>query len=92
MSVSFSLSVVIDVPRGGGPGGGGGRGRENIVRPPTNFKTIVNENPIKPEIGGPPQAIFPESLDPPRDFGKKHQVPPPLECASVAVVEFFYVI
>jgi hypothetical protein len=29
-----------------------------------NFKTLVNKNAIKPEIGGPLQAFFPESLDP----------------------------
>jgi hypothetical protein len=37
-----------------------------------NFKTLVNKNAIKPEKGY-PQAFFPESLDPARDFGKKHQ-------------------
>jgi len=45
----------------------GGRGRVNIVPTPTplaNFKTLVNKNAIKPEIGGPPLAIYPESLDP----------------------------
>jgi hypothetical protein len=36
------------------------------------FEKLVNENAIKPKIGGPPpQAIFPETLDPPKDFGKK---------------------
>jgi hypothetical protein len=35
-------------------GGGGRRGRVNIVPPDSNFKTLVNKNAIKPEIGGPP--------------------------------------
>ena len=50
----------------------------NIV--PANFKTLVDKNAIKPKIGGPPPppAIFPESLDPPRDFRKKHKALPPL--------------
>jgi hypothetical protein len=34
---------------------------------------------------GTPQAIFPESLDPPRDFGKKDQVPPPLDFQPVCI-------
>ncbi len=41
-----------------------------MVPPQANFKTLVNKNAIKTKIGGPPQAIFPESLDPPRNFGK----------------------
>jgi hypothetical protein len=53
-----------------------------------NFKTLVNKNAIKPKIRGPPQAIFPESLDPPRDFGKKHQVPPPLGFQSMVLNKF----
>jgi len=47
-----------------------------MVPPQANLKTLVNKNAINPKIGGPPQAIFPESFDSPRDFGKKHQVPP----------------
>jgi hypothetical protein len=58
-----------------------------MVPPQANFKTLVNKNAIKPEIGGTPQATFPESLDPPRDFGKKHQVPPPLDFQPVCIYE-----
>jgi hypothetical protein len=29
------------------------------------FEKLVNKNAIKPKIGGPPQATFPETLDPP---------------------------
>ncbi len=58
---------------------GGGGGRVNIIHPQANFTTLVNKNAIKPEIGEPPRQFFPESLDPPRDFGKNHQVPPPLD-------------
>jgi len=65
-----------------------GRGRVNIVPPLGNFKTLVNKNAIKPEIGRPPQAFFPESLDPPRDFGKKHQVPPPLDFQPMCIYDF----
>ena len=43
----------------------GGRGSVNIGPPTANFITLVNKNAITPEIGGPPRAIFPESLDPP---------------------------
>jgi hypothetical protein len=72
--------------KGGEVGGGG---RVNIVTPQANFKTLVNKNAIKPKIGGPPlQAIFPESLDPSRDFGKKHQVPPPLDFQPVCIKAF----
>jgi hypothetical protein len=63
----------------------GGGGRVNIIPPQANFKTLVNTNAIKPKIGGPPQAIFPETLDPPRDFGKKHQVHPPLDFQPVCI-------
>jgi hypothetical protein len=63
-------------------GGEGVKGRVNIVLPPpqTNFKTLFYKNAMNPEIGprGNPRANFLESLDPPRDFGKKHQVPRPL--------------
>ncbi len=43
------------------------------------FKTLVNKNVIKRKIGGPPLAIFPETLDPPppQVFWQKLQVPPP---------------
>jgi hypothetical protein len=44
----------------------GGGGRVNIVpHPQANFKTLANKNAIKPKIGGPPKAIFPESLETP---------------------------
>ena len=29
------------------------------------FEKLVNKNAIKRKIGGPPHAIFPETLDPP---------------------------
>jgi hypothetical protein len=29
------------------------------------FEKLVNKNAIRSKIGGPPQAIFPETLDPP---------------------------
>jgi hypothetical protein len=41
------------------------------------FEKLVNKNAIKPKIGGPPLAIFPETLDPLRDFGKNFKYPPP---------------
>jgi hypothetical protein len=37
------------------------RGRVNKGPSQANFKTLVNKNAIKLEIGG-PRAIFPESL------------------------------
>ena len=33
------------------------------------FDKRVNKNAINPKIGGTPQAIFPESLDPPPPLG-----------------------
>jgi hypothetical protein len=45
--------------------------------PQANFKTLANKNAIKPQIRGPPMAIFPERLDPPRDFGKNFRYPLP---------------
>jgi hypothetical protein len=43
------------------------------------FEKLVNKNAIKCKIGGPPLAIFPETLDPPPpwDFGKNFKYPPP---------------
>jgi hypothetical protein len=47
----------------------GVRGGDETAPPPRQiFEKLVNKNAtkdIKPKIGGPPQAIFPESLDPP---------------------------
>jgi hypothetical protein len=70
-----------------GGGGGGGRGRVNIIPPQANFKTLVNKNAIKPEIGGPPQAICPETLDPLGILAKNIRYPLPWifnPCASMA--------
>ncbi len=65
-------------------GGEGGKGDETA--PPRQiFEKLVNKNAIKPKIGGPPQAIFPASLDPPRNFGKNIRYPLPWRfnpCAS----------
>ncbi len=51
------------------------------------FEKLVNKNAIKRKIGGPPLAIFPETLDPPpRNFGKNIPNPPPWifnPCASM---------
>jgi hypothetical protein len=35
-----------------------GGGKVNIVPPLANFKTLVNKNALKPEIGGPPSSQF----------------------------------
>ncbi len=48
----------------GGVGWGSGEGK--YCTPLANFKTLVNQNAIKPEIGGPP-----------RDFGKNFRYPLP---------------
>jgi hypothetical protein len=53
-----------------GGGGEGGKGTGKYRTPQANFRTLININAIKPEIGGPSQAIFPESLDPPRDLDR----------------------
>jgi hypothetical protein len=39
------------------------------------FEKLVNKNAIKRKIGGPPLAIFPETLNPgpPMDFGKNYK-------------------
>ena len=45
--------------------------------PPKIFKKLVNKNAIpKTRNRGTPLAIFPESLDPPKRFWQKLQVPP----------------
>jgi hypothetical protein len=56
------------------------------------YEKLVNKNAIKPKIGGTPQAIFPETLDPPppRDFGKNFKYPPSWifnPCASMDVLD-----
>jgi hypothetical protein len=53
------------------------------------FEKLVNKNAIKRNIGGPPLAIFPETLDPPRNFGKNIPYPLPWifnQCASMVTV------
>jgi hypothetical protein len=50
------------------------------------FEKLVNKNAIKHKIGGPPLAIFPETLDPtPRNFGKNIPNPPPLDFQPVCI-------
>jgi hypothetical protein len=70
-----------------GWGGKVGRGeRVNIVPPQANFKTLVTKNAMKPEIGGPPHAIFPVSLDPLGILAKNIRYPLPWifnRCASM---------
>jgi hypothetical protein len=54
--INFLLKI-IDAHRGGGRKVRVRvrvRGRVNIGPHQVNFKTRVNKNPIKPEIGGPP--------------------------------------
>jgi hypothetical protein len=42
------------------------------------FEKLVNKNAIKRKIGGPPLAIFPETLDPPLGIlAKTSRTPPP---------------
>jgi hypothetical protein len=44
---------------------GEGEGRANIVHhPQANFKTLVNKNAMKPEIGGSPWHFFLKALTP----------------------------
>jgi hypothetical protein len=64
--------------------------RGDETAPPRQiFEKIRNKNAIKAKIGGPPQEIFPESLDPPpRNFGKNIRYPLPWifnPCASMTV-------
>ncbi len=54
---SIISKLYIDAHRGWG---GKGEGKYSTL-PQANFKTLVNKNAIKPEIGG----IFPENIDPP---------------------------
>jgi len=53
------------------------KGRYRTPPPQANFKTLVNKNAIKPKIGGPPLAIFPESLDPLGILAKTSGTPSP---------------
>ncbi len=76
---------------GGGKGGGGG-GYETAPPPRQIFEKLVNKNAIKRKIGGPPLAIFPETLDPPppRNFGKNIPNPPPLDFQPVCIYVLYY--
>ncbi len=72
-----------------GGGGKGGRGGMKQHPPRQIFEKLVNKNAIKRKIGGPPLAIFPETLDPPRNFGKNIPYPLPWifnPCASMGMV------
>ncbi len=48
---------------GGGKGPGGGWGWYETASPRQTFEKLVNKNARKRKIGGPPLAIFPETLD-----------------------------
>jgi hypothetical protein len=61
-----------------------GMGRVNMG-PPRRIPKDLLINAIKLKIEGSPLAIFPESLDPPRDFGKKLELPPPLDFQPVCI-------
>jgi hypothetical protein len=67
-------------------GGGGKGGRGGQI-----FEKLVNKNAIKRKIGGPPLAIFPETLDPPLGILAKTSRTPPSwifnPCASMIVME-----
>jgi hypothetical protein len=54
----------------------GGRGMKQYPSKQIK-KTPIKKNAIKPKIGGPLLAIFPESLDtpPPSNFGKNFKYP-----------------
>jgi hypothetical protein len=83
----INLSYAHRCTQGGGVRGAGGY---ETAPPRQIFKKLVNKNAIKPKIGGPPQAIFPESLDPPRNFGKNIRYPLPWifnPCASMLMPE-----
>jgi hypothetical protein len=54
------------------------------------FEELVNKNAIKRKIGGPSLGIFPETLDPPRNFGKNIPYPLPWifnPCASMTDIK-----
>ncbi len=54
------VGTSIDAHRGAGVRGEGGY---ETAPPRQIFKKLVNKNAIKCKIGGPPLAIFPETLD-----------------------------
>jgi hypothetical protein len=67
--------MVIDAHRGGKGGGRGGMKQHPLRQ---IFEKLVNKNAIKRKIGGPPLAIFPETLDPPLEIlAKTSRTPPP---------------
>jgi hypothetical protein len=75
--------MYVDAHRGLG---GGKAGRVNIG-PPRRIPKDLLINAIKLNIGT-PLAIFPESLDPPRYFGKNLSYPLPWifkPCASMLI-------
>jgi hypothetical protein len=49
------------------------------------FKKLVNKNAIKHKIGGPPLAIFPETLDPSLGILAKTSRTPPLDFQPVCI-------
>ncbi len=53
------------------------------------FEKLVNKNAIKRKIGGPPLAIFPETLDPPtlEILAKISSTPPPLDFQPMCIYE-----
>jgi hypothetical protein len=74
-------------------GGEGGRGEGKYRGPSSqaNFKTFVNKNATKPEIGGPntPGNFFRKALipPPPRDFIKSLSNPLPMDFEHVCIYD-----
>jgi hypothetical protein len=65
----ISIIRIIDVHKGAG-------GRVNIGPHQANFKTLVNKNAIKPEIGGPLWQFSLKASTPP-GFWQKLELPRP---------------
>jgi hypothetical protein len=76
--------VTIDTHRGGKGGG-----RYETAPPRQIFEKLVNKNAIKRKIGGPPLAIFPETLDPLLGIlAKTSSTPsPPLDFQPVCIYD-----
>ncbi len=73
--ILFTVFAISGLHRCTQEGGGGGGFETGKLK-----KKLVYKNAMKPKIGGPPMAIFPESIDPPLGISAKTSstpAPPP---------------
>ncbi len=72
-----------------GGGGGGGEGKYSTPLWQISKHLLINCNKTRNRGTPPPhRQFFLKALTPPRDFGKKHQVPPPLSFQPVYIHDY----